>query len=247
MAMTALSCLKLYTSRLATYWQRADMRILVVEDERKTGEYLKKGLAESGFSVDLAATGIDGQHLATTEDYDLVILDVMLPGVNGWRLMQELRKVKDTPVLFLTARDAVDDRVKGFELGADDYLTKPFAFSELLARVRSLLRRGRQLSQELIHIGDLEIHVVKRRVTRGDVRIDLTAKEFALLHLLAARPGEVMSRSLIASTVWDINFNNDSNVVEAVIRRLRAKVDEPFARKLIHTVRGMGYVCEDRE
>lgn len=227
--------------------QSKHMRILVVEDERKTGEYLKKGLTESGFSVDLARTGTDGQHLAMTEDYDLIILDVMLPGIDGWQLMREVRKSKDTPVLFLTARDAVDDRVKGLELGADDYLTKPFAFAELLARVRSLLRRGRQRDQEFIRIADLEIDVIKRRVTRGGVRIDLTAKEFALLHLLASRPGEVMSRSLIASTVWDMNFDSDTNVVDVAIRRLRIKVDDSFPVKLIHTVRGMGYVCESRE
>ncbi|HEV7391842.1 MAG TPA: response regulator, partial [Burkholderiales bacterium] len=160
------------------------MRILVVEDERKAGDYLKKGLSESGFTVDLARNGSDGQHLAGTEDYDLIILDVMLPGVDGWRMMEDLRKIKDTPVLFLTARDAVEDRVRGLELGADDYLTKPFAFAELLARVRTLLRRGRQREQELIKIADLEIDVIRRRVSRGGVRIDLTVKEFALLHLL---------------------------------------------------------------
>jgi two-component system copper resistance phosphate regulon response regulator CusR len=222
------------------------MRILVVEDERKAGDYLKKGLSESGFTVDLARNGSDGQHLAGTEDYDLIILDVMLPGVDGWRMMEDLRKIKDTPVLFLTARDAVEDRVRGLELGADDYLTKPFAFAELLARVRTLLRRGRQREQELIKIADLEIDVIRRRVSRGGVRIDLTVKEFALLHLLASRMGEVMSRSLIASQVWDMNFDSDTNVVEVAVRRLRAKVDDPFPRKLIHTIRGMGYVCEDR-
>jgi two-component system copper resistance phosphate regulon response regulator CusR len=223
------------------------MRILVVEDEHKTGDYLKKGLTESGFTVDLAHTGTDGWHLATTEDYDIVILDVMLPGMNGWRLVGELRKVKDTPVLFLTARDAVNDRVKGLGLGADDYLTKPFAFAELLARVRSLLRRGRQAEMEVIRVGDLEVDVLKRRATRSGARVDLTAKEFALLHLLASHPGEIMSRSLIASRVWDMNFDSDTNVVEVMVRRLRSKIDDPFPRKLIHTVRGMGYVCEERD
>lgn len=223
------------------------MRILVVEDEWKTGEYLKKGLVESGFVVDLARTGLDGQHLAKTEAYDLIILDVMLPGIDGWHLMADLRRVKETPVLFLTALDAVDDRVKGLELGADDYLTKPFAFVELLARVRSILRRGPQREREFIQVADLDIDVVKRRVVRGGVRIDLTAKEFALLHLLASRAGEVMSRSLIASHVWDMNFDTDTNVMDVAIRRLRAKIDDPFSRKLIHTIRGMGYVCEGRE
>ena len=222
------------------------MRILVVEDEPKTGDYLKKGLSESGFAVDLGRTGPDGRHLAATEDYDLIILDVMLPGMDGWRLMQEIRKTKDTPVLFLTARDAVEDRVKGLELGADDYLAKPFAFSELLARVRTILRRGRRREQDSISISDLEIDVLKRRVTRGGKRIDLTAKEFALLQLLASRQGEVLSRTLIASQVWDMNFDSDTNVVDVAIRRLRAKVDDPFPNKLIHTLRGMGYVFEER-
>ncbi len=222
------------------------MRILVVEDEPKTGDYLRKGLSESGFIVDLARTGPDGQHMATSGDYDLIVLDVMLPGIDGWQVMREIRKVKDTPVLFLTARDAIEDRVKGLELGADDYLAKPFAFAELLARVRVLLRRGPRREQEFIRIADLEIDVLKRRVARSGKRIDFTAKEFALLHLLAVRQGEVLSRSLIASQVWDMNFDSDTNVVDVAIRRLRAKVDDPFPRKLIHTVRGMGYVFEER-
>ena len=222
------------------------MRVLVVEDEPNMGDYLKKGLAESGFVVDLARTGPDGRHLALTEDYDLVILDVMLPGIDGWRVMQDIRKEKNTPVLFLTARDAIEDRVKGLELGADDYLVKPFAFAELLARVRTLLRRGPLREEEFIQIADLEIDVLKRRVTRGGKRIELTATEFALLHLLAAHKGEVLSRTLIASQVWDMNFDSDTNVVDVGIRRLRAKVDDPFPHKLVHTARGMGYVIEDR-
>ena len=223
------------------------MRILVIEDEPKTGEYLRKGLVESGFAVDLARTGPDGLHLATSADYDLIVLDVMLPGIDGWNVMREIRQAKDIPVLFLTARDAVDDRVKGLELGADDYLAKPFAFSELLARVRTILRRGRRREQEFIKVSDLEIDVLKRRVTRSGKRIDLTAKEFALLYLLASRKGEVLSRTLIASQVWDMNFDSDTNVVDVAIRRLRAKIDEPFSGKLIHTLRGMGYVLEERE
>ncbi|MFN7085241.1 MAG: heavy metal response regulator transcription factor [Burkholderiales bacterium] len=223
------------------------MRILVVEDEPKTGDYLRKGLSESGFVVDLARTGPDGLHMASSGDYDLVVLDVMLPGIDGWQIMRELRKTRETPVLFLTARDEVEDRVKGLELGADDYLAKPFAFAELLARIRNLMRRGRRREQEFIRIADLEIDVLKRRVARNGKRIDLTAKEFALLYLLASRQGEVLSRALIASQVWDMNFDSDTNVVDVAIRRLRAKVDDPFSRKLVQTVRGMGYVIEDRE
>lgn len=222
------------------------MRILVVEDEPKAGDYIKKGLSESGFVVDLARTGPDGQHLATSGDYDLVILDVMLPGIDGWRVMQEIRKTKVTPVMFLTARDAIEDRVKGLELGADDYLIKPFAFAELLARVRTLLRRGPLREEEFIQIDDLAIDVLKRRVTRSGKRIELTATEFSLLHLLAIHQGEVLSRTLIASQVWDMNFDSDTNVVDVAIRRLRAKVDDPFPHKLIHTARGMGYVIEER-
>lgn len=222
------------------------MRILVVEDEPKAGEYLRKGLTESGFIVDWARTGTDGLHLAQAATYDLIVLDVMLPGMDGWHVVQELRKTQETPVLFLTARDDVADRIKGLELGADDYLVKPFAFAELVVRIRTLLRRGPLRESERIAIADLEIDVLKRRVVRSGDRIDLTAKEFALLHLLAQRKGEVMSRTLIASQVWDMNFDSDTNVVDVAVRRLRAKIDEPYPKKLIHTVRGMGYVLEER-
>lgn len=222
------------------------MRILVVEDEQNTGDYLRKGLTESGFVVDLARTGTDGLHMASEGDYDLVVLDVMLPGIDGWAVLKNLRERKQVPVLFLTARDDVQDRVKGLELGADDYLVKPFAFAELLARIRTLLRRGPAREPESLQIADLSIDILKRRVMRGSQRIDLTPKEFALLHLLVRRQGEILSRSFIASQVWDMNFDSDTNVVDVAVRRLRAKIDDPFDAKLIQTVRGMGYVVEDR-
>ncbi len=222
------------------------MKILIVEDEPKTGDYLKQGLSESGFVTELAVNGVDGLHLALTGDFDLLVLDVMLPGLNGWQILEQLRHGgKDMPVLFLTARDQVEDRVKGLELGADDYLVKPFAFSELLARVRTLLRRGKgNLEASVLHVADLELDLLRRRVSRAGRRIDLTAKEFALLELLLRRQAEVLPRSLIASQVWDMNFDSDTNVIEVAMRRLRAKVDDPFEPKLIRTVRGMGYVLE---
>ena len=222
------------------------MRILIVEDEAKTGDYLKQGLTEAGYVVDLARDGMDGLHLALTGDYDLVILDVMLPGLNGWQLLEAVRRNgRELPVLFLTARDQVEDRVKGLELGADDYLVKPFAFAELLARVRTLFRRGRNGTEPTtLTVADLELDLLRRRVTRSSRRIDLTAKEFSLLELLLRRQGEVLPRSLIASQVWDMNFDSDTNVIEVAVRRLRAKVDDPFEPKLIRTVRGMGYVLE---
>jgi two-component system, OmpR family, copper resistance phosphate regulon response regulator CusR len=220
------------------------MRLLVVEDEAKTREYLRKGLEESGFTVDTAADGADGLHLAMVEDYDLVVLDVMLPRVDGWAVVKQLRERKGVPVLFLTARDHVEDRVRGLELGGDDYLVKPFAFVELLARIRTLLRRGPPREVEQISIGDLEIDVIRRRVKRAGRRVDLTPREFSLLQLLANRRGEVLSRTQIASYVWDMNFDSDTNVVEVAIRRLRAKIDDDHAVKLIHTIRGMGYVLE---
>lgn len=223
------------------------MRLLIVEDEAKAGEYLQRGLTEAGFVVDWVNNGPDGLHVATSQQYDLIVLDVMLPGMDGWQVVSALRRSVDTPVLFLTARDALDDRIKGLELGADDYLVKPFAFAELLVRIRTLLRRGPLKEVELIQVADLEIDVLKRRVTRGGQRIDLTAKEFALLHLLARRAGQVLSRPDIASQVWDMNFDSDTNVVDVAVRRLRAKLDEPYSVKLIHTVRSMGYVLEARE
>ena len=223
------------------------MKILIIEDEAKTGNYLKQGLSEASFVVDLVRNGTDGLHHGLTETYDLIILDVMLPGIDGWAVLQGIRKAeKDTPILFLTARDHVDDRVKGLTLGADDYLVKPFAFSELLARVRTLLRRGSKNSAtELLLAADLELDLIRRRVTRAGKRIDLTAKEFALLELLLRRQGEVLPRSLIASQVWDMNFDSDTNVIDVAMRRLRVKLDDNSETKLIRTVRGMGYVLEN--
>ncbi|AUM69184.1 heavy metal response regulator transcription factor [Pseudomonas fluorescens] len=224
------------------------MKLLIVEDQTKTGQYLRQGLGEAGFNADLVADGITGQQLALSGEYALLILDVMLPGRDGWQILQAVRGAGlDTPVLFLTARDAVQDRVHGLELGADDYLVKPFAFSELLARVRSLLRRGSSTQQETsLQLADLRLDLIRRRVERSGRRIDLTAKEFALLEMLLRRQGEVLPKSLIASQVWDMNFDSDTNVIEVAIRRLRIKIDDEFPSKLIHTVRGMGYVLEER-
>ncbi len=225
------------------------MRILVVEDERKLARYLQQGLGENGFVVDVAHDGIEGKHLATEGDYDLVLLDVMLPGVDGFGVLSALRKTKNTPVLMLTARDKVEDRVLGLENGADDYLVKPFAFSELLARVQALLRRGGSINaQEItsLRLGDLELDLVRRKATRAEDRLDLTAKEFTLLALLMRRQGHILSRTQLAEQVWDMNFDSDTNVVEVAVRRLRAKLDDPYSEKLLHTVRGMGYVLERR-
>lgn len=225
------------------------MKLLVAEDEPKTGAYLQQGLTEAGFTVDRVVTGTDALQQALSEAYDLLILDVMMPGLDGWGVLRMIRAAgKEVPVLFLTARDGVEDRVKGLELGADDYLVKPFAFSELLARVRTLLRRGNSGSaQTTMRMADLEVDLLKRRATRNGKRIDLTAKEFSLLELLMRRRGEVLPKSLIASQVWDMNFDSDTNVIEVAIRRLRAKIDDDFSPKLIHTARGMGYLMDTSE
>ncbi len=224
------------------------MRILIVEDEAKTGGYLQQGLSEAGYIVDLAQNGIDGLHATLEGCYDLIVLDVMLPGLNGWQILQKMRAAQHSePVLFLTARDSLDDRVKGLELGADDYLIKPFAFAELLARVKTLLRRSKQLQPDNYTIADLTLDVSRRLVMRSGKRIHLSNKEFALLEILIRRSGEVLPRSLIASLVWDMNFDSDTNVIDVAVRRLRSKVDDDFTPKLIHTIRGMGYVLEIRQ
>lgn len=225
------------------------MKILIVEDEPKTGTYLERGLTEAGFVVDCARDGRDGLHLALTGSYDLVLLDVMLPGLDGWDILREVRAAgKQMPVMYLSARDQVDDRVKGLELGADDYLVKPFSFAELLARVRTLLRRGSTVTaSEDIKVSDLALDSLRHCVMRGGRRINVTAKEFTLLELLMRRQGEVLPRALIASQVWDMNFDSDTNVIDVAVRRLRAKMDDDFAVKLIHTVRGMGYVLQAPE
>ncbi len=227
------------------------MRLLVIEDEVKLAQYLHKGLSENGHVVDLAHDGIEGRRLALGGDYDLVLLDIMLPGVDGFAVLRSIRAEKrQLPVLMLTARDEVADRVQGLEQGADDYLVKPFAFSELLARVGALLRRGQNgagaAPATQLALADLEVDLIARRATRAGGRLDLTAKEFNLLALLLRRRGQILSRTTLAEQVWDMNFDSDTNVVEVAVRRLRAKLDDPFPAKLLHTVRGMGYVLEDR-
>ncbi|NKE68638.1 response regulator [Ramlibacter sp. RBP-2] len=223
------------------------MRVLVIEDEHKLAAYLQKGLNEQGFVVDIARNGIDGRHLAVEGDYELIILDVMLPGVDGYAVLSEIRKARKTPVLMLTARDRVEDRVRGLQGGADDYLVKPFAFSELLARIRAVLRRsGPPQETNSLRVADLELDLVKRKAFRAGQRLALTAKEFTLLALLMKRSGEILARTTLAEQVWDMNFDSDTNVVEVAVRRLRVKMDDPFPKKLLHTVRGMGYVLEDR-
>ncbi|WP_022961483.1 heavy metal response regulator transcription factor [Halopseudomonas pelagia] len=223
------------------------MRILIVEDEPKAADYLHQGLSESGYVVDKAANGVDGLHLVNQYDYDLVILDVNLPEIDGWDVLKYIRGRSGTRVIMLTARGRLVDKIKGLDLGADDYLVKPFEFPELLARIRTLLRRSEQMPvSSVLKVSDLELDPARHRAYRGNQRIDLTSKEFALLHLLMRKAGEVLSRTQIISLVWDMNFDCDTNVVEVSIRRLRAKIDEPFEAKLIHTIRGVGYVLEDR-
>jgi two-component system copper resistance phosphate regulon response regulator CusR len=228
------------------------MRLLVIEDEAKLAQYLHKGLSESGHVVDVARDGIDGRRLAVGGEYDIILLDLMLPGIDGFGVLKAVRSEgRRTPVLMLTARDKIEDRVAGLEQGADDYLVKPFAFSELLARITALGRRGAATTSApaptQLSLSDLSLDLIGRKAIRGAQRLDLTAKEFNLLALLLRRRGQILSRTTLAEQVWDMNFDSDTNVVEVAVRRLRSKLDDPFERKLLHTVRGMGYVLEERE
>lgn len=223
------------------------MRVLIVEDEAKTAVQLKRGLAELNIVSDIAVTGLEGLALAEKNEYDLITLDVMLPGIDGFEVVKRLRSGgRQTPVIFVTARDEVLDRVTGLQLGADDYLVKPFAFSELAARIQSVLRRGRDLLPDTVRVADLEVCFFAHRVSRGSTRIDLTQKEFALLSLLIGHSGEVFSRRRIAERIWNMDFASDMKVVDVHMRNLRAKVDDPYEKKLIHAVRGVGYVLEER-
>ena len=222
------------------------MKILIIEDEVKTIDYLKRGLTEQGYSVDAATDGLDGLHLASTGDYDAIILDIMLPGLDGISLRKSLRPSNNTPVIMLTAKDAVASRLEGFQAGADDYLVKPFSFLELLARLQVITKRVRTKEQTNIYIGDLHIDLLARRATRGSRRLDLTAKEFSLLEVLAQRQSQIVSKTVITELVWDICFDTNTNVVEATVKRLRAKLEQEGEPKLLHTIRGMGYVLEQR-
>ena len=224
------------------------MKILIIEDEKKLGLYLKQGLTETGFVIDLVFDGVEGLNLALSPDYDLILLDIMLPNINGWEILKQVRKYDPTQlVIILTARDSVDDRVMGLELGADDYLVKPFSFSELVARIRNQFRKisGENKPTTLI-VADLELDQIKRKVTRSKEKIELTPKELALLEFFMQHEGEILSKTLIASKIWDINFHSDTNVIEVAVKRLRKRIDDGFQHKLIHTVRGMGYVMEYR-
>jgi len=222
------------------------MKILIIEDEVKTIDYLKRGLTEQGYSVDAATDGLDGLHLASTGDYDAIILDIMLPGLDGISLLKSLRRSNNTPVIMLTAKDAVASRLEGFQAGADDYLVKPFSFLELLARLQVITKRVRTKEQTNIYIGDLHIDLLARRATRGSRRLELTAKEFSLLEVLAQRQSQIVSKTVITELVWDICFDTNTNVVEATVKRLRAKLEQEGEPKLLHTIRGMGYVLEQR-
>ena len=223
------------------------MKVLLIEDEPKVVEYLRNGLSEQGWVVDVATDGEDGAFMAMEYDFDVVILDVMLPTLDGFSVLKRIRAQKQTPVIMLTARDRVDDRVQGLRAGADDYLIKPFSFLELVERLHALTRRARTQESTLICVGDLRVDLISRRASRDGTRLELTAKEFQLLSVLARRHGEILSKTQITELVWDVNFESDTNIVETAIKRLRAKLDGPFANRLLHTIRGMGYVLEERE
>ena len=235
----------------AAFFENGSMKILLIEDEVKLAEYLRKGLGEVGYVVDVAHNGVDGLHMALEGGHDLLVLDAMLPGIDGFSLLTAFRKSRQTPVLMLTARVSVEDRVLGLQTGADDYLVKPFAFSELNARIQVLLRRthGTRDAAEptQLRLADLDVDLVRRKAFRGGQKLELTAKEFLLLTLFLRRNGEVLSRTEIAEQVWDMNFDSNTNVVEVAIRRLRNKIDAPFEKALLHTVRGMGYIMEERK
>lgn len=226
------------------------MKLLVIEDEVKLAAYLHKGLTEEGFIVDLAHSGVDGLHLAVETDYDLVLLDWMLPGIDGIATLTALRRAKTTPVLMLSARQDTEDRVDGLRAGADDYLVKPFAFSELVARIQALLRRSQSAqapgAETTLKVGDLELDLLRRKAYRKGHPLDLTTKELQLLELFLRRQGEVLSRTEIAERVWDMNFDSGTNVIDVAIRRLRSKLDVPFEKPMLHTVRGFGYILEER-
>ncbi len=223
------------------------MRILVVEDDKKIASFVEKGLKEAGFAVDLAPDGVDGLHLGLTESYDAVVVDIMLPGLDGLSVIERMRASKiTTPVIILSARRSVDDRVKGLQSGGDDYLTKPFSFSELLARVQALIRRSSQVAEpSSLNAGDLSIDLLTREVRRGDHEIALPAREFALLEYLMRHPGRIVSKTSILENVYDYSFDPQTNVVDVLVCRLRNKVDKDFSTKMIHTVRGMGYVLKN--
>lgn len=222
------------------------MKILLIEDEIKTVNYLKRGLSEQGWSVDSATDGLEGRHLATTKKYDAIILDIMLPSLDGINLLKSIRPTVKTPVIMLTAKDSVASRLEGFKAGADDYLIKPFSFLELVARLHAITQRVSTKEETHIYIGDLHIDLLSRRASRGSRRLDLTAKEFSLLEVLAKRQAQIVSKTVITELVWDICFDTNTNVVEATIKRLRAKLEIEGEPKLLHTIRGMGYVLENR-
>lgn len=222
------------------------MRLLAIDAERRSAAYLRRGLRAHGHVVDMADGGVDGLHLATSGSYAAILMAVELPGIDGWQVLRRIRARQPTPVLLLSRHDLVEDRVKGLELGADDYLVKPFAFAELLARIQAVVRRTgpAAAAAPVLRVADLEIDCTRRHVRRGAARIVLTAREFVLLEYLARHAGRAQSRTLIAESVWDMHFDCSTNVIDVAVRRLRAKIDDPFARKLIHTVRGFGYVLE---